>query len=153
MVLHSPVGTTEISGVSAVPTGLWLLPTLFPALKCRAIFVASRWDARTRETLDDIPGTKLPDYFYGVPLGREITGEHARTWFIRFSGNVSATNDEESVFSSAEQNPAEYSAPMLFLCAIPGDAVGVFHLRAAEKIQGAAVGQVDAAMTETVDEQ
>ena len=131
MGLHSPVGTTEISGGSAVPPGLRFSPTIFPALKCRAIFVASRWDARTREN----------------------TREHLRTEFIRFTGNVSATNDVESVFSSAEQNPAEYSAPMLLLRTIPGDAVGVFHLRATEKIQGAAVGQVDAAMTETVDEQ
>ena len=115
--------------------------------------MASRWDARTRETIDDIPGTKLPDYFHGVPLGREITGEHARTWFIRLSGNVSATNDVESVFSSAEQNPAEYSAAMLFLRAIPRDAVGVFHLRSTEMIQGAAVGEVDAATAEAIDQQ
>ncbi len=45
--LRSPVGTAETSGVSAVPTGLWQSPTSFPALKCRAIFTASRWDART----------------------------------------------------------------------------------------------------------
>jgi hypothetical protein len=93
----------------------------------------------------------VPGYFHGVPLGREITGEHGRTGFVRFSGNVSATNDVESAFSSAEQNQAEYSAPMLLLCAIPGDAVGVFYLRATEKIQGAAVGQVDATTTEAID--
>ena len=103
--------------------------------------------------VNDIPGTEVPGYFHGVPLGRENTGEHLRTEFIRLSGNVSATNDEESVFSSAEQNPAEYSATMLLLRTIPGDAVGVFHLRATEKIQGAAVGQVDAATAETVDQQ
>jgi hypothetical protein len=39
--------TDPASCVSAVPTGLWQSPTSFPALKCRAIFTASRWDART----------------------------------------------------------------------------------------------------------
>jgi hypothetical protein len=39
-------GTTETASVSAVPTGLWSSPTLFPALK-------------------------VPGYFHGVPLGRE----------------------------------------------------------------------------------
>lgn len=58
----------------------------------------------------------------------------ARTGFIRFSGNVSATNDEESDFHSAEQNQEGPSASMLFLRTIPGDAVGVFYLGAAEKI-------------------
>ena len=126
MVLLSPGGTAEIYSVSAVPPGLRFSPTLFPALE-------------------------VPGYFRGVPLGRENTGEHLRTEFIRLSGNVSATNDVESVFSSAEPNPAESSTPMLLLRTIPGDAVGVFHLRSTEKIQGAAVGQVDAATTETID--
>ncbi len=47
------------SGVSAVPTGLGLSPTLFPALKCRAIFTASRWDARTGMKMVSPPFPKL----------------------------------------------------------------------------------------------
>jgi hypothetical protein len=44
--LLSPGGTAETINVSAVPSGLWSSPTLFPALK-------------------------VPGYFHGVPLGRE----------------------------------------------------------------------------------
>jgi hypothetical protein len=47
------------SCVSAVPTGLWLSPTLLPALKCRAIFTASRWDARTGMEMVSPPFPKL----------------------------------------------------------------------------------------------
>jgi signal transduction histidine kinase len=46
VILPSPGGTAETSSDSAVPPGLLFSRTLFPALKCRAIFMASRWDAR-----------------------------------------------------------------------------------------------------------
>ncbi len=45
MLLVSP-GTAERSSVSAVPPGLIHTGLRYPALKCRAISIASRWDAR-----------------------------------------------------------------------------------------------------------
>ena len=42
----SPGGTAERSSVSAVPPGLIHSGLRYPALKCRAISIASLWDAK-----------------------------------------------------------------------------------------------------------
>jgi hypothetical protein len=50
--------------------------------------------SRTVVIVNAIPGTEVPGYFHGVPLGRE--SRRSGPVLRLTSGNVSTTNDEEA---------------------------------------------------------